>query len=99
MSLKQSKFFSANGRNGLILLDKQQMQTATTGSRSRGLAKFRLRKVVNNTWSGDSPEATGARTRSAPFMTPRTPGAVHVNAALMRLPAWKVKKREKICVT
>lgn len=37
----------------------------------------------------------GPRTRNAPFMSPRIPGAVYLNAALMRLPAPKVKKEEK----
>lgn len=63
------------------------------------MAKFQLRKVAKNTRKRDSTRQKGARrTRNAPFMMPCIPGAVHVNGALMRLPALKVKNRgENMC--
>lgn len=58
------------------------------------MAKFRLHKVANNTHGRDSTKGKEARkTRNAPFMMPRIPGAANLNAVLMRLPALKVKKR------
>lgn len=78
-----------------------------TGPRTKWLAKFRLHKVANNTRGRDSTKGKEARkTRNAPFMTPRIPGAANLNAVLIRLPASKVKKKKKgggvggkICVT
>ena len=50
--------------------------------------------MANNTRSRDSTKGKEARkTRNAPFMMPRIPGAANLNAVLMRLPALKVKKR------
>lgn len=67
-----------------------------TGPRTKWLAKFRLHKVANNTRGRDSTKGKEARkTRNAPFMTPRIPGAANLNAVLIRLPASKVKKKKK----
>ena len=50
--------------------------------------------MANNTRGRDSTKGKEARkTRNAPFMTPRIPGAANLNAVLMRLPALKVKKK------
>ena len=49
--------------------------------------------MANNTRGRDSTKGKEARkTRNAPFMMPRIPGAANLNAVLMRLPALKVKK-------
>lgn len=58
------------------------------------MAKFPLRKVVNNTWKADSTREE-EEAKKCPFMSPCTPGPSSLNSAPVGLQALKGKIRGK----
>lgn len=51
--------------------------------------------MVNNPWCRDSTKERGQEDKKRPVHDARIPPAVCLNAALMRLPALKVKKKKE----
>lgn len=72
------------------------MATATHGIQRPAAGKVPTSQGASEYSVETAQREKGARgTRNAPFMTPHILGSGSLNAALMRLPALKARKREK----